>query len=199
LLEAWRDVHTLFTRTLLALLLFMGLPACKPKDDIASGMDARSIAVHFELKTDPVWQAPKRGQLAEVSLALEMANLGPHPIRFPLMDCFHVAIENPDGVMRAMAGGFDGLRPGQPISEPVAPGGKFVLRLRGQISRGADDQLRLRIEDALGGTWWIDPVDTGVNLLHMTFESQSAGELKDKDIWAGRAVIAPVRIQIITH
>jgi hypothetical protein len=186
-----------FIWTLVGLLLLSGLQAFKQPYVMASAADSRSFAVKFELKTNPIWKFPKRGMETAVSLTLEFTNCGPGPVRFPLMDHFQISIQGPDGKVRKMVGGTDGIRPGKPISDPVAPGEKFVLSLSAQLSRGPDDRPRLRIQDDFGGIWWIDPLDAGSNLLRMEYESQPALESND-DIWTGRAVIAPVRIEIVT-
>lgn len=197
--EMGRDMRSWFVRTSVGLLLFTSVSACRPDSFIASAMDSRSPAVHFELKTEPVWQVPEPGRETEVLLALELSNLGTEPIRFPLMDRLRISIESPDGVVRVMEGGMDGLRPGKPISDPVAPGETFALTLTAQISRGADNRPRVRIADAFGSVWWIGPLDTGTNLVHATYESRSVDEVKNQEIWAGQAVIAPVSVEIRTH
>lgn len=187
-----------FIWTLVGLLLVIGLQAFNSPYVMASAADSRSFAVKFELKTNPIWKIPKRGMETGLTLALEFTNCGPGPVRFPLMDSFEISIQGPDGKVRKMVGGMDGLRPGKPISDPVAPGEKLVLTLSGQLSRGADDRGRLRIQDDFGGIWWIDPLNTGSNLLHMRYESPPAFD-SDDDIWVGQTVLEPVRVEIVAH
>lgn len=115
------------------------------------------------------------------------------------MDTFHVSIQSSDGVRHEMEGGQDGIRPGKVISDSVAPGEKYVLNLPGQMSWRPDNSLRLKIQDAFGSIWWIQPLQAGTHLLQLSYESLSTTKTNTENIWVGRAEIAPVSFQIMTH
>jgi hypothetical protein len=97
-----------------------------------------------------------------------------------------------------MVGGADGIRPGHPISDPVAPGATFTLSLSAHLIQGSDDRSRLRIEDDFGGVWWIEKLRAGPNLLHVNYESHTRFE-SDAAVWNGQAEIDPVPIQIVAR
>lgn len=165
---------------------------------MASAKGSQIPAVDFELKTDPIWQIPDRGLKTELTITLEITNRGPHPLRFPLLDSFHIWIEGPEGRVREMVGGTDGIRPGKPISKPVSPGEKLQLMLFGELRACEHARARLRIQDDFGGIWWMEPLNAGTNLLHMRYESLRGPE-SNNDIWTGRAVIEPVRVDIVAQ
>ena len=127
-----------------------------------------------------------------------MTNLGKERLRFPIMDKFTVSIQDPDGKLLTMEGGQDGIRPGKPISDPVPSGEKYVLKLPSHINWGSDDRLQLTVEDDYGSIWWIGPLKQGSHLVRMNYENQTKDKTSATDLWSGRAVIEPVRIQIIT-
>lgn len=176
-------------------LLLAGVPTAHGAESFGG---APILHVDFKLKTDPVWPIPERRSETALTVALEAVNRGPRPIRFPVRDSLRIAIQGPDGKLTAMTGGADGIRPGNAISDPVAPGGRFVLNLSAHLVRGTGDRARLRIEDDFGGVWWIEPLSDGPNLLLANYESHMRFE-SDAAVWSGREVIDPVSIQIVAH
>lgn len=177
-------------------LFLAGLPIAHCA--MSSGSVPPVLHVDFKLKTDSVWPIPERRSETALTLVLEAVNHGPDPVRFPVRDSFRISIQGPDGKLRTMTGGADGIRPSHPISDPIAPGGSFALSLSAHLIRGADDRARLRIEDNFGGVWWIEPLGAGHNLLQMSYESHAHFE-SDATVWNGRAAIDPVPIQIVAH
>lgn len=170
------------------------LPGCT----MAAGTNAQAFDVSFNLTADPIWRLPKPGAETSVALTFEATNHGTKPIRFPRFDSLRISIQGPDGERRTMVGGHDGIKPGGPVSDPVAPDGTFVLRLTAHLIRGAGDRARLRIEDETGGIWWIEPLTAGPSDLYASYEShrKSAGV---SPVWTGRADIGPVPVRIVMH
>lgn len=153
--------------------------------------------VNFTLKSDSIWQVPDRGKQTEIYLVLEMTNLGNDSVRFPVMDKFKVSMQYPGENELKMEGGQDVLIPGKPISDPVPPGEKYLLKLPAQLGWGAKDRLQLIIKDNFGSIWRIGPLKAGSYLLTMHYESQPTDNKNNPDIWSGHAYIYPVSIQII--
>lgn len=194
--EMHRTLCSRFTGAMAGLLLVVGPHAFLSPTVMSSNTDSQSPLVDFSLRTDRVWRVPKCGTETSVTLALEAVNRGSEPIRLPILDSFQISIEGPEGTRRPMVGGTDGIRPAQPVSDPVAPGETFVMSLAASLSCNSDDRPRLRIEDALGGIWWIEPLEPGNSLLHMQFENHRTFESGDA-VWTGRADIRPVPVQIV--
>ena len=192
-------MHVQHLPTPLALTLLLCFFTCAPPHNttISSHNEKHELKVNFELKSDAVWQAPAQGQQTEVKVVLEITNQENAPMRFPIMDAFRISMLSTDGTEFTMEGGQDVVIPGKPVSDPVPPGGKYLLDLQGQLDWSTDDQLELILKDGLGSIWRIGPLTTGTYMLYMTYENQSTESKTSPDVWYGKAEITSLPVQII--
>jgi hypothetical protein len=176
------------------------MPPLKGRKEVTASRSEATVGMaRFRGTSAAFRELPDSSRAADLELALEITNLGDHPVQFRLLNALQFRLLAPGGTTVRYQSARDATPREGHFSPSIAPGQSFVITRSARLERQSDGSLRLSGIDGFGGLWWFEGLHPGTYTFEFEFDNDDDDDVKSDDKsphWRGHARIPAITLAI---